>query len=534
MSGIENIILNCFISSSLQLILSSKKISLLFEKEPYKEFLDKYHRETILNPRSVVLHYFSLNKFAVMGRQGDSHEVLVYFLDDLPNTDMYNVKLKNNIIHNGVFLRSSDCNTNIISVTKCSTLQESIDSLFHEGDEFEFVDDVGDDKVNKTIKMQITPMNAPEFLFVHVKRTNYNPELDTYIKDNSPMEIDSEISFNNNNYDIVGFIIHTGTYQSGHYFTVSKRGDKWYKFDDNSVYELFNRNVSEYAKLAYIFLLKRRDVIDDGLIITPKEEKNIRDLVFSTLQKLERKKNEIVTIDNINNSLNIIMQLENLVKVNKLAIDGDHLNDIKSFFLLKKYQIESPDILILQPKFEIDVDLSSYKTINNKDIKEYMQKYYKVLTQRKRTSDVSFIDNVLVDFFTTILYSLVKESVRRVINLCKDGNNVFNKNDIIPVIYDIIDYNDTERDIIIYDIIDYLKLNRNESLMNVIKNYSKIHTFIILLIENIVPSDVRSIIDERSTFFNNIITAVDENKSIQEILIDDDYVDLINGEIDYL
>ncbi len=90
------------------------------------------------------------------------------------------------------------------------------------------------------------------------------------------------INYNQNNYEIIGFIKHYGGPNSGHNISICKNffDEKWYSYNDDSVNPL---NVKDYSKLdtsnsfLYFYkLIEKEKINNEDLFIIEKKSKNIR------------------------------------------------------------------------------------------------------------------------------------------------------------------------------------------------------------------------------------------------------------------
>lgn len=248
MSGIPNVAVNCFINSVLQLIYSSNKIEKTFDKEVYVNFFSAYTSNTIRKSHiiNVILHYYNLNKDFQRFTQGDCHEVLTVFLDDIQNKDLFKLQFIQTIKKQGEDDSITKIDENIISIPFSTSLQNSIDDYFK------------DEELDTCVKT-LSCDNLPEFLFIQLKRFKLNSNYEV-IKISDKIDIESEtIVYNNKEYNLRGFIVHTGVYSSGHYVCISKIMDVWYLFDDQNVTKL-NENINELSKHGYIYLFCRSDI----------------------------------------------------------------------------------------------------------------------------------------------------------------------------------------------------------------------------------------------------------------------------------
>ena len=79
-------------------------------------------------------------------------------------------------------------------------------------------------------------------------------------KDSRSVTLDDELF---GTYDLVGFVSHDGsTLSSGHYFATAKRGQTWYKFDDENVTEIPRvENTNIASTKAYLVFYKKREEV---------------------------------------------------------------------------------------------------------------------------------------------------------------------------------------------------------------------------------------------------------------------------------
>lgn len=87
----------------------------------------------------------------------------------------------------------------------------------------------------------------------------------------------SDLELTNTNYRLKGVVVHTGTSEGGHYFSIIRTKDKWYKFNDQNATifdvndlprEAFGGFESKdgwaevnYSTNAYILFYERTDVL---------------------------------------------------------------------------------------------------------------------------------------------------------------------------------------------------------------------------------------------------------------------------------
>ena len=102
--------------------------------------------------------------------------------------------------------------------------------------------------VNASKQLIIT--NYPKYLFITLKRFN-NLEH----KIDSDININLNWNINDNQYNLIGFVIHFGTLDFGHYISCIYRNNKWYLCDDNNILEC--NDINNFLKKSYILLFKK-------------------------------------------------------------------------------------------------------------------------------------------------------------------------------------------------------------------------------------------------------------------------------------
>ena len=95
----------------------------------------------------------------------------------------------------------------------------------------------------------------PSLLIVHLNRfKNFDGKK---IKNSDPIQYNPIQVFGGFEYRLIGVVIHEGSMDAGHYWSIALRGDKYYIFNDSKVTavdKVFNRN-------AYILLYQKVDFI---------------------------------------------------------------------------------------------------------------------------------------------------------------------------------------------------------------------------------------------------------------------------------
>jgi ubiquitin C-terminal hydrolase len=57
-------------------------------------------------------------------------------------------------------------------------------------------------------------------------------------------------------YQLAGFIVHSGGFGGGHYTAYAKKGGKWYLYNDANVYTPLEQEIAKAAETAYIYFYK--------------------------------------------------------------------------------------------------------------------------------------------------------------------------------------------------------------------------------------------------------------------------------------
>jgi len=120
-------------------------------------------------------------------------------------------------------------------------------------------------KITNSYK-QISLWNLSKILTIHLKRFDNNMKKNN-TSINIPLDIlDLTSSVHKSNYEntfskkykCISIVCHSGNYNSGHYFALCRKNNKWYLAND-STYKLINLNVKLINELGYIYFYKRID-----------------------------------------------------------------------------------------------------------------------------------------------------------------------------------------------------------------------------------------------------------------------------------
>ena len=104
-------------------------------------------------------------------------------------------------------------------------------------------------------EMYYEAINAPDVLFVQLKRFAYDPVNGVATKTSDHIAPSSSIHIGNTEYSLIAAISHSGTPQRGHYIAHILLNDTWYKCNDNFVQSYSFANID--GTEVYILLYKR-------------------------------------------------------------------------------------------------------------------------------------------------------------------------------------------------------------------------------------------------------------------------------------
>ena len=294
----------------------------------------------------------------------------------------------------------------------------------------------------------------PNILIIHLQRFAFSYETFNMEKVNSQVNFEKELNIkkytvNKDNkdipleyfdYDLQGIIIHSGTAQYGHYYSLtsndmkdkeknseSVKKDKWFKFNDSTVtkvdydsinYDAFgNSSSDQYGSSAYMLIYQK--TVKKPVIINAKEinEENKKKISEEKTEKVELEKDKIYYI--YENEKDAV---ENNTDTNKLV---DEVDNINKNIVLKNSSVEA--------------NLVSYQEALNSLIKE----------NNENKGKKPFLYNILLEnvkicndkkFYTKSFVKFIKdetELIKKEIIYDKTGQKI---NEYLPILKVINDY----------------------------------------------------------------------------------------------
>ena len=310
MSTFINKYSNCFLNATLQLITSSEDIMKSFTCPEMVNFFDLYRKGGIIDIIEIMKYYQQLNKSIIYGHHHDAVDTLVYLLDQCSDKSQFLIRIDQTVINKkftGIedvnitreIIKSGVCEIEVSSKTTEETILsipikdnilDSILEYFKEVDEDiyeiekeieELVDVDNNLMIQKIIKRKVkiirsspkinyNPGNSPNYLFLSLKRFDY--ELN---KDNTYVNILNGITYNSIHYNIIGFVIHIGGTQGGHYVTIKMILGIWYLYDDTVRTQISDKDALNFQLIGYIYILVKDELYFKNFIKENIDEYNI-------------------------------------------------------------------------------------------------------------------------------------------------------------------------------------------------------------------------------------------------------------------
>ena len=261
----------CFMNAGLQMILHNDDILDIILKSKsqnqfiiiFQKFINMYKDKLLkspLNPKFIKDEISKMNKNFVGFRQNDSDEFLHYFLDYLNklignNTidKLFTIKINNRIkckVMKYLYKRNNYENSVKLEldVNKHDNMNDIISdmqkSILFDKDNIVFCDKCNKKRIS-SMKTKIE--STSKHLIVHLKR--FQNIGSRYVKFTN----DIDMPYSWNNYNMKGFIYHSGSLSGGHYVYFGKYNNIWYLFNDNSVSQVNKNQVDSIKNKSYIY-----------------------------------------------------------------------------------------------------------------------------------------------------------------------------------------------------------------------------------------------------------------------------------------
>lgn len=277
--GLTNFGNTCFMNASIQMIMSASTLNMYMmdnkdldvsSNMKYIQTFKDYYAPTTntLGPKILYVKYMQLNTRYRGFTQEDAHEFLTYTLDDL----LDNVKQLENKVHIKNIERfmtisllqhvhykkgqDKDSDKHITENMLSFPMDDNVKTL---QDCYNLFKTEDNDDFTLTLNIE----TFPKYLFIGLKRFIFDG---THFKKNItnidiPM---TTLDFHpDHKYKLKSFIIHSGGYMGGHYYTYSLRkvnnDYKWFLYNDSRVSEVSLERVTSELKSAYILLYSHKN-----------------------------------------------------------------------------------------------------------------------------------------------------------------------------------------------------------------------------------------------------------------------------------
>lgn len=251
-AGLKNKGNTCFFNATTQCLLSIPSFISYFKrgdfcskKQPLsfalKEFIYDYQNYKVCDPHDFIKVLRPKIKL-FDGRQQDAHCFLEIFLNTLiEEQGAQDTRLKNMFrIDNEDLITCRVCRySNTVRTSTIiqylfmeESVRESLHGYMTKDDTIESSDPwvCPECKGKNGLRIRHKIIETSEYVIVHLNRFQ-----DMYRKNERQINIDEELRINDNVYENVGVVCHSGTLSGGHYFSKGRRDKIWYEFNDSCI-----------------------------------------------------------------------------------------------------------------------------------------------------------------------------------------------------------------------------------------------------------------------------------------------------------
>lgn len=275
--GLKNKGNTCFFNASMQCFLSLSKIESYFRdatfdpsKQPmcsaFQNFILEYNNNKILDPSDFLGRIRGRIRL-FDGRQQDAHAFLESLMSRLSDEldAMDGTKNGGNIIKKSLEISLEDTvkcqKCGFVSVVETTPTMQylAIKESVQKSLDF-FIDN--EERVDQDAPWQCTKCGVKTSCPITHKIKSSSDYFIIYLnrfqsmvsKNNTALVIDERIHLNGIEYEAVGMVCHCGVLAGGHYYAYSKRGDRWFSYNDSSVEEA---KIPEYDNSVYVIFYSR-------------------------------------------------------------------------------------------------------------------------------------------------------------------------------------------------------------------------------------------------------------------------------------
>ena len=372
----------------------------------------------------------------------------------------------------------------------------NIDQCLNKFTKEETIEDYHCEKCNKKIThiKHVLIDKIPNILIIHLQRIAFSYEtfnmekINTHITFEKTLNIkrytvnkeNPEIPSEYYDYDLQGILIHSGTAQYGHYYSIilntEAYSEYWYKFNDSQVNSVdYNTIISDaygnsgpyaYGSSAYMLIYQKRT--KKPVIIDSKElDENIKKILD------EKKEQNLDKIQLDNGNIYYIYETEKdaIEKNVEMKKDDNDIHKLKENKVDKNIIIKNNSIQAKLVSFEEALNLLQKENNEGKDKKPFLKNI--LLENVKICNDKKFYTESFISFMKESIY-LIKEEI------ITDKTNQ-KINEYVPILKSINDYvlhifsyfnNLVDTNIIIHNVLDiYEQSVPKELLSYLIKDF---------------------------------------------------------------